>query len=62
MERLGVWYRIVGEEELDEDGSCLFWSNELGWVDKESADVFSLEERMTLELPVGGAWINVLDC
>lgn len=37
-----------------------WWSNEDGWVDKESADTFSDHERQTLRLPRGGEWTDDL--
>lgn len=38
----------------------LFWSNEDGWVDKESATRFTTKQRENLNLPDEGRW--VLDC
>ncbi len=41
--------------DLYEDGP-LFWSNEDGWVTKESATRFSKDETTYLNLPIGGIW------
>jgi len=38
------------------DGNGLFWSNDLGWVDYCSCDMFTSEEKKYLNLPVGGIW------
>jgi len=38
----------------------LFWSNNDGWVDKDSADRFTEEQKENLNLPDGGKW--ALDC
>lgn len=45
-------------EDMDPDrlGEPLYWSNETGWCDKGSADVFSSAERDALTLPLGGIW------
>jgi hypothetical protein len=41
----------------DIDGEYLLWSNEQGWVDEGyPPDVFSEEERRTLNLPLEGRW------
>lgn len=34
-----------------------FWSNEDGWVDQDSADLFSRDEQTYLTLPVEGYWV-----
>ena len=39
------------------DTMGLFWSNEDGWTDRDSATVFTAQERDTLRLPLGGMWI-----
>ncbi len=39
----------------------LFWSNSLGWTEFATADRFTLNERMTLNLPMGGDWIKIGD-
>ena len=38
--------------------SNLFWNNENGWVDFDSADSFSVEEQRSLNLPNEGEWIS----
>lgn len=42
--------------EHDEHSDPLYWSNDQGWVDRDSCDVFDQTERDTLRLPVGGTW------
>lgn len=37
----------------------LFWSNELGWVESPDETIFTEEERLTLQLPMGGVWVYV---
>ena len=34
----------------------LFWSNTDGWCDN-TRSLFSLEEKETLNLPIGGVWV-----
>ena len=36
----------------------LFWSNTDGWVARRDADVFSKDERMSLNLPIEGRWVK----
>lgn len=51
-----VSWLLVGEE-VQEDGSWLFWSNEGGWVDRESATIFTTEEMEAFSEPQGTfAW------
>ena len=42
---------VAGEDEHT------YWSNDLGWVDLASADVFADGERDSLSLPLGGRWV-----
>lgn len=39
------------------ESNGLFWSNIYGWADLDDADLFTYEERMSLNLPIGGAWV-----
>lgn len=39
----------------------MFWSNESGWTDIDSADSFTLAERLRLNLPVDGQWLQLYD-
>jgi hypothetical protein len=39
-----------------QDAKRVYWSNEFGWTWVESADVFTDDERNTLNLPMGGTW------
>lgn len=35
------------------------WSNTYGWVDNDTYDTFTPEERETMQLPAGGRWVQV---
>jgi hypothetical protein len=37
----------------------LAWSNEYGWVDNDSYDLFTQEECDTMNLPIEGKWWRV---
>jgi hypothetical protein len=51
---------IQGEyDENVEDDS--FWSNEDGWVDFESATIFSKDELNSINLPIGTVCISYLN-
>lgn len=51
-------WRIASE--MNEDGDRLYWSNEDGWVDYESATLFTNMERQCLRAPEGAAyWTTV---
>lgn len=39
------------------DDDQLFWSNRLGWVETDQEERFTLEQRQTLSLPIGGLWV-----
>ena len=41
----------------NDEGLC--WSNKYGWTDSDDFDTFTPEERDTLDLPMGGKWIEV---
>ena len=39
-----------------------YWSNKIGWIDEVLfADIFNQEEKETLNLPIGGEWLNLND-
>lgn len=46
-------------DETDDDGVSLFWNNEFGWVNQSEADIFSSEEMIELNLPIGGVWQKI---
>jgi hypothetical protein len=63
---VSVSYMIEAQDDAGEfmesdDGSMvnLFWSNEDGWVPYFLADVFGPEEYLSLDLPLGGSWVEV---
>jgi hypothetical protein len=35
----------------------LYWNNNTGWGDVDSADVFTEEEKNISNLPIDGAWL-----
>lgn len=51
-------HAVIRSGWLIEDGMGLYWSNEMGWVDKASADKFTEEDIKTVSLPMGGKWIS----
>ncbi len=40
------------------DADQLYWSNTDGWVSYPDADTFSKDERMSLDLPIEGKWVE----
>jgi len=36
-----------------------WWSNSLGWMDRNSATEYTDEEKSTIVLPVGGRWLEL---
>ena len=52
-------YFIRSVNEVDDDGVFLYWNNQYGWVNKNEADVFSLEEMIEFNLPIGGCWEKI---
>lgn len=53
----GKWV-ICGAETKDLEDGPLYWSEESGWVDLESADTFSDREKESLSQPIGGEWVD----
>ena len=53
------WIIESSSEKDDETGESLYWSNELGWVDKESATRFSTGDIGNVYKPIGGLWVDV---
>lgn len=46
-------------QSVDEAANELVeWSNEHGWVDVGFGDTFDDNERMSLNLPIGGRWVE----
>ena len=41
------------------ESNGLYWSSTYGWTELDDADLFTYEERMNLNLPIGGAWAYV---
>ena len=54
----GCDWVIVTSSEADIEDMALFWSNDEGWVPRDQATVFDYNEQMTLNLPLGGAWMH----
>lgn len=51
----GRW--VIRRTFPDQEGDALYWSNSLGWVDRDSADQFALAEKNGLNLPLQGEWV-----
>lgn len=45
---------LIRNENNSED----FWSNDLGWCSRESADIFCEEEKENFNLPINGEWVK----
>jgi hypothetical protein len=46
------------DNERDPDGERLYWNNADGWVSRATATVFTSGQRMRLNLPIGGRWVE----
>lgn len=51
MTHESLW--VLLGDEIDDHGSWLFWGNEDGWGDRESATVFTEAEKRALQEPMG---------
>lgn len=49
-------YIIRGLREYNDDGNSLYWSNDIGWVDRSSATEFTEAQMASLNLPIDGQW------
>jgi hypothetical protein len=47
-------YRVRNTTDANGETEVLYWSNEDGWGDKGSATIFTVEERYSFNLPIGG--------
>ncbi len=45
-------YYVIGNLQYND----LWWSNEFGWVEWDSVDIFSSQEMVDLRLPLDGIW------
>jgi|TARA_R110000824_G_scaffold273617_4_gene462127 hypothetical protein len=36
----------------------LYWSNTDGWGDRETADTFTFDDTLRLNLPLEGTWVK----
>ena len=43
---------------INKKNKNLFWNNENGWGSFDTADSFSLEEKVRLNLPQEGVWVS----
>lgn len=44
---------------INEASNDLFWSNEFGWVDTPTFDLFTREEMESFFLPLEGRWVQL---
>lgn len=49
----------IADTENNSLNELLYWSNDDGWVDAESATIFTRSERDAFLLPINGAWENI---
>ena len=40
----------------DDDGQPLYWSNEWGWGSGDSCQLFTGQDHVECNLPIGGEW------
>lgn len=52
-------YVIYSQFESESEGESMYWSNVDGWGDRESATIFSFEEKEIFNLPISGEWQRV---
>jgi hypothetical protein len=53
----GQLYKIYSKEEKDDEtNEPLCWSNEMGWVDRKDATIFTEKQKEWINLPLGGMW------
>ena len=36
-----------------------WWNNDNGWGHKSTADIFTADEKATLNLPIDGEWVEI---
>lgn len=51
---------VLVAEEVNDDGSWLYWSNTDGWVDKDSATIFNEAEMEAFTEPQGSFGWSVI--
>jgi hypothetical protein len=64
-----LWrYNQIKEAEMENTTSlfCIrntitgdYWNNILGWVEHSDYDIFNLNEKETLNLPIEGEWVEM---
>ena len=48
-------------DEFDDSGKAyLFWSNEDGWCSKDCADVWTVDMKSIVGLPLNGQWVSIV--
>lgn len=52
-------FKIVGDFDED-DQDFVYWSNDFGWVDFDSATTFDAEELYHIHMPIGFKAIAIL--
>jgi len=53
------WVAVRPRFIMDDHALYDFWSNDMGWVDLESATFFDFDEIRTRNLPIGASWVPV---
>ena len=59
MSERDTYYVIQIHEHPDPFYNGDFWSNETGWGSLSAASVFTWTERISLDLPIEGAWVEL---
>lgn len=51
-------YVVRARHETDDEKQPLYWNNVDGWVSRDSATLFTVEEMERFTLPRGGLWVG----
>ena len=49
-------YVIRSAKYKDDDDIPLYWNNRSGWVNVSEAEIFTYEDLLEFDLPMGGRW------
>ena len=58
LESAAALRKVLFKQYIIRNSECaiLYWNNNMGWVGKEDATIFSSTEREELNLPLEGVW------